>query len=70
MGVYSKKDKDGKLRWYIDFYIDGIRKRECVGHSKTLAKRLWRNAQQKYQKSDTLTNRKRGYCLRNLQNNG
>ncbi|GAX60549.1 hypothetical protein SCALIN_C13_0061 [Candidatus Scalindua japonica] len=28
MGIYSKKDKDGKLRWYIDFYVDGIRKRE------------------------------------------
>ena len=39
MGVHSKKDKDGKLRWYIDFYVDGIRKRECVGHSKTLAKK-------------------------------
>ena len=39
MGVYSKKDKDGKMRWYIDFYADGIRKRECVGHSKTLAKK-------------------------------
>lgn len=39
MGVYSKKDKDGKLRWFIDFYVDGMRKRECVGHSKTLAKK-------------------------------
>ncbi len=39
MGIYSKKDRDGKLRWYIDFYSDGIRKRECVGHSKTLAKK-------------------------------
>jgi integrase len=39
MGVYSKEGKDGKLRWYIDFYADGIRKRECVGHSKTLAKK-------------------------------
>ncbi len=38
MGVYSKKNKDGKLRWYIDFYVDGVRKRECVGRSKTLAK--------------------------------
>ena len=41
MGVHSKKDKDGKLRWYIDFYVDGIRKRECVGHSKTLANKAW-----------------------------
>lgn len=39
MFVLSKKGKDGKLRWYIDFYADGIRKRECVGHSKTLAKK-------------------------------
>ncbi len=39
MGVYSKKNKDGKLRWYIDYYADGIRKRECVGISKTLAKK-------------------------------
>ena len=39
MGVYSKKGKGGKMRWYIDFYADGIRKRECVGHSKTLAKK-------------------------------
>ena len=39
MGITSKKDKDGKLRWYIDFYVDGNRKRECVGSSKTLAKK-------------------------------
>ena len=41
MGVFSKRDKDGKLRWYIDYYVDGIRKRECVGHSKTLAKKAF-----------------------------
>lgn len=37
MGVYSKKSKDGKLRWYIDFYHEGKRIRECTGTSKTLA---------------------------------
>ena len=24
MGVFSKKGNDGKLRWYIDFYVDGV----------------------------------------------
>ena len=41
MGVYSKKNKDGKLRWYIDFYVDGVRKRKCIGHLKTKAKTEW-----------------------------
>ena len=27
MGVYSKKGKDGKLCWYIDYYYDGKRMR-------------------------------------------
>ncbi len=39
MGIYSKKGKDGKLNWYIDYYFDGKRIRESVGTSKTLAEK-------------------------------
>ncbi len=39
MGIYSKKGKDGKLCWYIDYYFDGKRIRESVGTSKTLAEK-------------------------------
>ena len=39
MGIYSKKDKDGKMRWYIDYYYDGKRMRKSVGTSKTLAEK-------------------------------
>ncbi len=39
MGVYSKKGKDGKLCWYIDYYYDGKRMRKSVGTSKTLAEK-------------------------------
>ena len=39
MGVYSKPDKSGKPRWYIDYYVDGRRVRECLGTSKTLAEK-------------------------------
>jgi len=39
MGVYRKKDKNGNYYgpWYIDYYVDGIRKREAVGHLKSEA---------------------------------
>ncbi|MFN3466451.1 MAG: tyrosine recombinase XerC, partial [Candidatus Brocadiales bacterium] len=39
MGIYNKKGKDGKIRWFIDYYHQGKRIRECVGTSKTLAEK-------------------------------
>lgn len=38
MGVFSKISSDGKKIWYIDYYVDGLRKREKIGESKTQAK--------------------------------
>ena len=38
MGLYSRKSKDGKSIWYIDFYFEGRRVRERIGESKTQAK--------------------------------
>lgn len=37
MGVFKKGKKGQKDVWWIDFYYQGQRKRECVGTSKTLA---------------------------------
>lgn len=38
MGIYSKTGKDGRVRWFVDFYHQGGRIRECVGPLKTEAK--------------------------------
>lgn len=39
MGIFNRKGKDGKVCWFIDYYHQGRRVRECVGTSKTLAER-------------------------------
>ncbi|HHT9135229.1 MAG TPA: tyrosine-type recombinase/integrase [Candidatus Avalokitesvara rifleensis] len=39
MGVYKKGRKGHKDLWWIDYYHEGKRVRECVGTSKTLAER-------------------------------
>ncbi len=36
--VYPRMSKNGKVLWYIDYYVDGHRVRERVGESKTQAK--------------------------------
>lgn len=38
LGVYPRLLKNGKVLWYIDYYVDGHRVRERVGESKTQAK--------------------------------
>lgn len=38
IGIYSRKNKEGKHIWYIDYYFDGRRKLERIGETKTPAK--------------------------------
>jgi len=39
MAVYSKKTKDGKTRWYIEYRLEGEKIRECIGSSKRSAEK-------------------------------
>ncbi|MHC4196884.1 MAG: hypothetical protein ACYSRP_03095 [Planctomycetota bacterium] len=39
MGVYKKGKRGNKDLWWIDYYHEGRRQRECVGTSKILAEK-------------------------------
>lgn len=39
MGIFNRQGKDGRVRWFVDFYYQGRRVRECVGTSKTKAEK-------------------------------
>lgn len=40
MGVYKKRN-----RWYIDYYVEGRRRRECIGPSRKLAETVLKKRQ-------------------------